>query len=226
MGFNNRGIDALIANVKTARYQGILGINIGKNANTPIECAAADYLIGLEKAYPHAGYITVNISSPNTKNLRALQGESELDALLGALKARQNELAQQHGRHVPVALKIAPDLDDAQIVNIADALKRHRIDGVIATNTTLDRSKVTGQPHAEETGGLSGAPLFEASTEVVRKLAAALAGELPIIAAGGVVDGAKAQAKLDAGAQLVQVYSGLIYRGPGLVKDCVAATRR
>jgi dihydroorotate dehydrogenase len=226
MGFNNHGIDALVANVKAVRYKGILGINIGKNADTPIERAADDYLIGLEKAYPHASYVTVNISSPNTKNLRALQGESELDALLGALKAKQAALAQQHGRHVPIALKIAPDLDDAQIANIADALKRHRIEAVIATNTTLDRSRVAGQPHAEETGGLSGAPLFEASTAVVRKLAAALAGEVPIIAAGGVVDGAKAQAKLDAGAQLVQIYSGLVYKGPGLVKDCVSATRR
>ncbi|MEW6514498.1 MAG: quinone-dependent dihydroorotate dehydrogenase [Pseudomonadota bacterium] len=226
MGFNNRGIDALVANVRAAKYRGILGINIGKNANTPIEHAADDYLIGLEKAYPHASYITVNISSPNTKNLRALQGESELDALLGALKARQAELAQQHGKYVPLALKIAPDLDDAQITNIADALKRHRIDAVIATNTTLDRTKVAGQPNAEQTGGLSGAPLFEASTLVVKKLAAALAGELPIIAVGGVTDGAKAKAKLAAGAQLVQVYSGLIYRGPGLVKDCVSATRQ
>ena len=225
MGFNNHGIDALVANVRAAKYRGILGINIGKNADTPIECAADDYLIGLEKAYPHASYITVNISSPNTKNLRALQGESELDALLGALKARQAELAQQHGKYVPLALKIAPDLDDAQIANIADALKRHRIDAVIATNTTLDRTMVAGQPNAEQSGGLSGAPLFEASTLVVKKLAAALAGELPIIAVGGVTDGAKAKAKLAAGAQLVQVYSGLIYRGPGLVKDCVAATR-
>ena len=226
MGFNNHGVDALVEHVKAARFKGILGINIGKNADTPIERAADDYLIGLEKAYPHASYVTVNISSPNTKNLRALQGESELDALLGALKAKQAALAQQHGRYVPIALKIAPDLDDAQITNIADALRRHRIDAVIATNTTLDRSRVAGQPHAEETGGLSGAPLFEASTAVVRKLAAALAGEVPIIAAGGVVDGAKAQAKLDAGAQLVQIYSGLVYRGPALVKDCVAATRR
>ncbi len=225
MGFNNHGIDALIANVKAAKYRGILGINIGKNADTPIERAADDYLIGLEKAWPHASYITVNISSPNTRNLRALQGESELDALLGALKSRQAQLADQHGKHVPIALKIAPDLDDAQIDNIADALKRHRIDAVIATNTTLDRAKVQGLPHADEAGGLSGAPLFEASTEVVRKLAAALANEVPIIAAGGVVDGAKAKAKLDAGAQLVQIYSGLVYRGPALVKDCVAATR-
>ena len=225
MGFNNHGIDALVANVKAAKYRGILGINIGKNADTPIERAADDYLIGLEKAYPHASYIAVNISSPNTKNLRALQGESELDALLGTLKARQTALAQQYGKLVPLTLKIAPDLDDVQITAIADALRRHRIDGVIATNTTLDRSLVTGQPHADEAGGLSGAPLFEASTLVLQKLATALAGEVPIIAAGGVVDGAKAKAKLDAGAQLVQIYSGLVYRGPGLVKDCVAATR-
>jgi len=225
MGFNNHGIDALIANVRAAKYRGILGINIGKNADTPIERAADDYLICLEKAYPHASYITVNISSPNTKNLRALQGESELDALLGALKARQAGLAQQHGKYVPLALKIAPDLDDTQIANIADALRRHRIDAAIATNTTLDRSKVAGQPNAEQAGGLSGAPLFEASTLVLKKLAAALAGEVPIIAVGGVTDGAKAKAKLAAGAQLVQIYSGLIYRGPELVKDCVAATR-
>lgn len=225
MGFNNRGIDTLIENIRKARYRGILGINIGKNADTPIERAVDDYLIGLAKAYPHASYITVNISSPNTRNLRALQGASELDALLGALKAKQAELAQQHDKYVPLALKIAPDLDDAQIINIADTLKRHHIDAVIATNTTLDRTKVAGLPNAAEAGGLSGAPLFEASTQVVKKLAAALAGEVPIIAAGGVTDGAKAQAKLAAGAQLVQIYSGLVYRGPGLVKDCVAATR-
>ncbi len=226
MGFNNHGIDALITNIKAAKFRGILGINIGKNADTPIERAADDYLIGLDKAYPHASYITVNISSPNTKNLRALQGENELDALLAALKQRQTTLTQQHGRYIPLALKIAPDLDDAQISTIADALRRHRIDAVIATNTTLDRSKVTGLPHADETGGLSGAPLFEASTAVVRKLASTLAGEVPIIAAGGVTDGAKAKAKLDAGAALVQIYSGLVFKGPELVKACVTATRK
>ncbi|MBI4985722.1 MAG: quinone-dependent dihydroorotate dehydrogenase [Rhodocyclales bacterium] len=225
MGFNNRGIDELIENVKGARYKGILGINIGKNFDTPIEQAAADYLIGLEKAYAHATYITVNISSPNTKNLRQLQGESELDALLGSLKARQLALADRHGRYVPLALKIAPDLDAAQITNIADALRRHRIDAVIATNTTLSRDGVAGLPHGAEAGGLSGLPLFDRSTAVVRACVAALAGELPVIAAGGVVDGAKAQAKLHAGAALVQLYSGLIYHGPALVKDCVAATR-
>ncbi|HNO88739.1 MAG TPA: quinone-dependent dihydroorotate dehydrogenase, partial [Rhodocyclaceae bacterium] len=225
MGFNNHGIDALVANVQAARYRGILGINIGKNADTPIERAADDYLACLDKAYPLASYVTVNISSPNTKNLRQLQGESELDALLGQLKARQTALADRHGRYVPIALKIAPDLDDAQILNIADALRRHRIDAVIATNTTLARDKVQGVPYGDQQGGLSGAPLFEASTAVVAALARALQGELPIIAAGGIFDGAQALAKLQAGAQLVQVYSGLIYRGPALVRECVAATR-
>ena len=223
MGFNNRGIDALIGNVRAAKYRGILGINIGKNFDTPIDKAADDYLICLDKAYATASYITVNISSPNTKNLRQLQGESELDALLGRLKARQTELTQQHGRYVPLALKIAPDLDQAQILNIADALQRHRIDAVIATNTTLSRQGVENLPYGSEGGGLSGAPLFERSTEVVRVLAKALAGELPIIAAGGITNGARAQAKLDAGAVLVQLYSGLIYHGPGLVTTCVKA---
>ena len=225
MGFNNHGVDALLENVKAARYRGILGINIGKNFDTPIEKAADDYLIGLEKVYAHAGYVTVNISSPNTKNLRQLQGESELDALLGALKAKQTELADRHGRYVPITLKIAPDLDDAQIANIADAVRRHRFDALIATNTTLSREGVENLPHGQETGGLSGLPVFEKSTAVMRAFVQALAGELPVIAAGGVVDGAKAKAKLDAGAALVQVYSGLIYRGPELVKECVAATR-
>jgi len=224
MGFNNHGVDALLANVKAARFGGVLGINIGKNADTPIEKAVDDYLIGLDKVYAAAGYVTVNISSPNTKNLRQLQGESELDALLGALKARQTVLADKHGRYVPMALKIAPDLDDAQITNIADALRHHRIDAVIATNTTLSREGVEGQPNAEETGGLSGAPVFEKSTAVVRSLAKALAGELPIIAAGGITDGIKAKAKIDAGASLVQLYSGLIYRGPELIRECVNAT--
>jgi dihydroorotate dehydrogenase len=225
MGFNNHGVDALVENVKAARFRGVLGINIGKNFDTPIEKAADDYLICLDKVYRHASYITVNISSPNTKNLRQLQGESELDALLGALKARQAQLADRHGSYVPLALKIAPDLDDAQVANIADALRRHRIDAVVATNTTLARNGVEGLAHGDEAGGLSGRPLFEKSTAVVRAFAAALAGELPIIAAGGVVDGEGAKAKLDAGAALVQVYSGLIYRGPDLVKECVAATR-
>lgn len=223
MGFNNRGVDALIRNVMAARYPGILGINIGKNFDTPIEKAAEDYLACLDKVYAHASYVAVNISSPNTRNLRQLQGESELDALLGALKARQTVLADQNSRYVPLALKIAPDLDDTQIANIADAVRRHRIDAVIATNTTLSREGVEHLPHGGEAGGLSGAPLFEKSTAVLRRLTLALAGELPVIAAGGITDGARALAKLEAGAALVQVYSGLIYRGPNLVRECVAA---
>lgn len=224
MGFNNHGVDALVANVRAAKFRGILGINIGKNFDTPIERAADDYLACLDKVYPLASYVTVNISSPNTKNLRQLQGESELDDLLGRLKARQQLLADRHGRYVPLTLKIAPDLEPAQVVNIADALRRHRIDGVIATNTTVSRDKVQGVRFAEQQGGLSGAPVFEASTAVVAQLAQALGGELPIIAAGGVLDGRGARAKLDAGASLVQLYSGLIYRGPGLVAECVRAT--
>ncbi|MFN3985396.1 MAG: quinone-dependent dihydroorotate dehydrogenase [Rhodocyclaceae bacterium] len=224
MGFNNHGVDALVANVRGIRYRGVLGINIGKNFDTPIARAADDYLACLDKVYPLASYVTVNISSPNTQNLRQLQGESELDDLLGKLKHRQTQLADSHGRYVPLALKIAPDLDADQITNIADALRRHRIDAVIATNTTISRDKVKGLRFADQQGGLSGAPVFEASTGVVRQLAQQLAGELPVIAAGGVMDGAGARAKLDAGAQLVQVYSGLIYAGPALVRQCVTAT--
>ncbi|KAF0164857.1 MAG: pyrD [Rhodocyclaceae bacterium] len=224
MGFNNEGIDALRGRLALVRYRGILGINIGKNFDTPIERAVDDYLLCLDKAYPLASYITVNISSPNTKNLRQLQGVSELDALLGALKARQTALADMHGKYVPLALKIAPDLDSGQIANIADALRRHRIDAVIATNTTLGREGVEKSPLAAEAGGLSGSPLFEKSTAVIRSLAQGLAGELPIIAAGGITSGKRARAKLEAGAALVQIYSGLIYRGPQLVAECIEAT--
>lgn len=224
MGFNNAGVDALLEHVARVRYQGILGINIGKNFDTPIERAVDDYLICLDKAYSQASYITVNISSPNTKNLRQLQGASELDALLAALKSRQTELADRHGKYVPLALKIAPDLDAGQINDIADTLRRHRIDAVIATNTTLGREGVESSPLATEAGGLSGSPLFEKSTAVIRSLALALRGELPIIAAGGITSGARARAKLDAGAALVQIYSGLIYKGPQLVAECIDAT--
>ena len=224
MGFNNAGIDALLAKLRHVRYRGILGINIGKNFDTPIEQAVEDYLICLDKTYAVASYITVNVSSPNTRNLRQLQGASELDALLGALKTRQAALADQHGKYVPLALKIAPDLDQRQIANIADALRRHRLDAVIATNTTIGRAGVEESPLAAEAGGLSGSPLFEKSTAVVRSLAKALAGELPIIAAGGITSGARARAKLEAGAALVQVYSGLVFRGPQLVRECIDAT--
>lgn len=225
MGFNNHGVDNLVANVAKARHRCILGVSIGKNFDTPIDKATEDYLTCLDKAYASADYIAANISSPNTKNLRQLQGQSELDGLLSCLKLRQSELAQKHGRYVPIALKIAPDLDDAQITNIADTLRRHRIDAVIATNTTLDHSAVAGLPHGEETGGLSGAPLREKSTAIVSALAQKLAGELPIIASGGIMSGADAAEKLQAGAALVQLYTGFIYGGPGLVGDCVRASR-
>lgn len=225
MGFNNGGVQALLANLARSKYKGILGINIGKNATTPIEQAADDYLAALAAVYPRASYVTVNISSPNTKNLRQLQGEAELDALLSALKRDQAALAQVHGRYVPLVLKVAPDLDPAQIQHIADALRKHHIDGVIATNTTLDRAGVAGLPNADEAGGLSGAPLFERSTEVVRALHNALRGEVPIIAAGGVVDAHGAKAKIEAGASLVQIYTGLIYRGPKLIAQCIDALR-
>jgi dihydroorotate dehydrogenase len=226
MGFNNDGVDALVDNVRNAQFKGVLGINIGKNFDTPIERAADDYLAGLDKVYDHASYVAVNISSPNTKDLRQLQGESELDALLGLLKARQTELAERHGHYVPLALKIAPDLDQSQLVVISDALKRHRVDAVIATNTTISREGVGHLRYGNEAGGLSGGPVFARSTEVVRLLAKALAGEVPIIAAGGITDGARARAKIDAGATLVQLYSGLIYRGPELVPECIGTTDR
>lgn len=224
MGFNNEGLDAFVANVQGTRYRGILGINIGKNFDTPIEHADDDYLIGLRRAYPLAHYVTVNISSPNTTNLRALQESDALDRLLGRLKAEQARLHVQHGRYVPIALKIAPDLDDTQIDAIARRLVEHGIDAVIATNTTLSREGVEGLPHATEAGGLSGAPVREKSTAVVRALAARLQRRVPIIAAGGILDGRAAVEKLEAGACLVQVYSGLVYRGPGLVRECVEAT--
>ena len=223
MGFNNHGVDALVANVRAAKYKGILGINIGKNFDTLIERAADDYLAAFDKVYEVASYVAINISSPNTKNLRQLQGASELDDLLRRLKEAQQHLASHHGRYVPLALKIAPDLDAEGVAAIADALRRHHIDAVIATNTTLAREGVAESPVARQEGGLSGAPLLETSTAVVRQLAQALGGELPIIASGGVLDGADARAKLDAGATLVQLMSGLIFRGPCLVRECVKA---
>jgi dihydroorotate dehydrogenase len=225
MGFNNHGVDALVANVKRSAYKGVLGINIGKNFDTPIERAVDDYLACLRKVYAFASYVTVNISSPNTRNLRQLQGESELDGLLGPLKREQAALAQQHGRDVPLALKIAPDLDEAQIKVIADALRRHRIDAAIATNTTLSREGVEHLAHADEAGGLSGAPVFGKATTVLGALSRHLGCEIPLIGVGGVMDGQSARAKLEAGAQLVQLYTGLIYRGPALVKEVIESTR-
>jgi dihydroorotate dehydrogenase len=227
LGFNNEGLQSFIANVKRAhsfrKAGGILGLNIGKNAATPIENAADDYLLGLEGVYPHADYITVNISSPNTKNLRALQSDAALDALLGALQQRKHQLDAASGRPVPMFVKIAPDLEEDQVGVIAQTLKANGIDGVIATNA---RDKVQGLPHAGEMGGLSGAPVFEASNRVIRLLRAALPTGYPIIGAGGVMSGADARAKIDAGADLVQVYTGLIYKGPALVGDCARALAR
>ena len=226
MGFNNLGVDTLLENVKRSHYQGILGINIGKNFDTPIERAADDYLIGLRKVYSHASYVAINISSPNTKNLRQLQGGDELDALLSQLKAEQGKLVEQHGKYVPLALKIAPDLDSEQVQQIATLLMRHRIDGVIATNTTLSREGVEHLPQHSEAGGLSGAPVRDKSTAVIRQLAAALQGALPIIGVGGILSGADAVQKIQAGASLVQVYSGLIYRGTDLVAECAKAIKQ
>jgi len=221
MGFNNLGVDNLVRNVEASGFKGVLGINIGKNKDTPNDHAVDDYLTGLDKVYAHARYVTVNISSPNTQNLRELQKDEALDALLSAIKLRQSELAQQHGKYVPIALKIAPDLDDAQIAAIAALLMMHRIDAVIATNTTIARDAVAGLPHAEEAGGLSGAPVRAASTRVIRELARHLKNEVPIIGVGGILSGKDAREKIDAGASLVQLYSGLIYRGPALVRECV-----
>ncbi|CEN55430.1 quinone-dependent dihydroorotate dehydrogenase [Candidatus Methylopumilus turicensis] len=222
-GFNNLGVDHLIENVQASNFRGILGINIGKNFDTPNERAVDDYLICMRKVYSHASYITVNISSPNTKNLRQLQEKDALDALLASLKAEQKILADKHGQYVPIALKIAPDLDEAQIIGIADLLKIHQFDGVIATNTTVARDMVAGLPNASEAGGLSGAPVREKSTLVITQLSKQLAGALPIIGVGGILSGADAAEKFAAGASLVQVYSGLIYRGPSLVRDICKA---
>lgn len=222
LGFNNLGVDVLVRNVERAkRRTGLLGINIGKNKDTPNDHAVDDYLACLDKVYAHASYVTVNISSPNTQNLRELQKDEALDALLSAIKLRQSELAQRHGRYVPIVLKIAPDLDDAQIAAIAALLMMHRIDAVIATNTTIARDTVAGLPNAAETGGLSGAPVRAAATRVVRELARHLQNEVPIIGVGGILSGEDAREKIDAGATLVQLYSGLIYRGPELVRECV-----
>jgi dihydroorotate dehydrogenase len=218
-GFNNLGVDNLIDNVKTSQYKGVLGINIGKNFDTPNERAVDDYLLCMQKVYKHASYITVNISSPNTKNLRALQEKEALSNLLASLKLEKTKLAQQHGKYVPITLKIAPDLNHEQVVEIADLLMQHQIDGVIATNTTLARDAVKGMQNAEETGGLSGAPVKQQSTIVIEQLSKQLQGALPIIGVGGILSGADAAEKIEAGASLVQVYSGLIYKGPALVRE-------
>ncbi len=230
LGFNNEGLIAFINNVRRSRSfragGGVLGLNIGKNAATVIADAASDYLLGLDGVYPFADYVTVNISSPNTKNLRELQSDAALDALLGALQERKLRLARDDaraGRCVPMFVKIAPDLDEAQVTVIATTLKKNGIDGVIATNTTLQRDKVLGLLHADEAGGLSGRPVFEASNRVIGQLRAALGSAYPIIGVGGVMNADDAVAKIKAGADLVQIYTGLIYKGPGLVADCAKA---
>ncbi len=233
LGFNNDGLDAFVANVQksSARRPGagnalLLGLNIGKNADTPIENAVDDYLACLDGVYPHADYVTVNISSPNTKNLRTLQSDDALDALLDRIAERRETLARRHGKRVPIFVKIAPDLDDTQIGLIAAALKRHAMDGVVATNTTLGRDAVKGLRHADEAGGLSGAPVLEASNHVIRALRAALGAGFPIIGVGGVMSGRDAVSKMHAGADAVQIYTGLVYKGPALVEEAALAIKK
>ena len=233
LGFNNEGLDAFVANVQKATFRRkntarpmLLGLNIGKNAATPIEDATSDYLTCLDGVYPHADYVTVNISSPNTKNLRALQSDEALDGLLGAIAERREILATRHGKRVPIFVKIAPDLDTTQVDVIAATLQRHAMDGVVATNTTINRAAVEGLPHAEEAGGLSGAPVLEASNQVIRSLRSALGKGFPIIGVGGILSAQDALSKIDAGADVVQIYTGLIYEGPKLVKASALALQQ
>lgn len=221
MGFNNLGVDHLVENVKKAHYDGILGINIGKNKDTPVEQGKEDYLTCMDKIYPYAGYIAINISSPNTPGLRSLQYGEALDDLLQAIKTRQGELQQLHHKYVPVAVKIAPDLSEEELIQVADSLQRHNIDGVIATNTTLDRSLIKGLKHCDEAGGLSGRPVQLRSTEIIRRLSTELKGSMPIIGVGGIDSLVSAREKMEAGASLVQIYSGFIYKGPPLIKEIV-----
>lgn len=221
MGFNNLGVDNLVENVKKAHFDGVLGINIGKNKDTPVEQGKDDYLICMEKVFPYAGYIAINISSPNTPGLRSLQYGDALDDLLAAIKNQQQVISQKHHKYVPVAVKIAPDLSLEELIQVADSLVRHNIDGVIATNTTLDRSLVQGMKYCDETGGLSGRPLQLKSTEIIRLLSQELQGRLPIIGVGGIDSVIAAREKIAAGASLIQIYSGFIFKGPPLVKEIV-----
>ncbi|MGH8669371.1 MAG: quinone-dependent dihydroorotate dehydrogenase [Burkholderiales bacterium] len=223
-GFNNVGIDAFLANIARSRWRGVLGINIGKNADTPPERAADDYALCLEKAYPRAAYVTINVSSPNTENLRRLQDKHPLDALLARLAALRERLAERHGRKVPLVLKVGPDLDASQIQMISESVKQHGIDGLIATNTSVSREGVEGLRHAGEKGGLSGAPIRKSSTAVLKAFASQLPG-ITLIGAGGIGRGEHAAEKFAAGASLVQLYTGLVYRGPGLVSECASAYR-
>jgi dihydroorotate dehydrogenase len=229
LGFNNQGLDAFVSNVKKSQFRSqgrLLGLNIGKNAATPIERATDDYLIGLSGVYEHADYVTVNISSPNTKNLRSLQTDEALDQLLSALNERKMALADKHQKRVPVFLKIAPDLDDDQIAVIAASLIKHQMDGVIATNTTLSRDAVKGMQHGDEAGGLSGAPVLAGSNRVIRLLRQHLGAQFPIIGVGGILSAYDAVSKIEAGADVVQIYTGLIYKGPALVHEVAKALRQ
>ena len=225
LGFNNQGVESLLRNLERASYAGVLGINIGKNFDTPNDRAADDYLACLDAVYARASYVTVNISSPNTQDLRELQSSERLDDLLSALMARRDALAARHGATKPLLVKIAPDLDHAQIASIAALAVTHRVDGLIATNTTVNRDAVAGHRHAAQLGGLSGRPLFGPSTKVLSKLAFELGGRVPLIGVGGIVGGADARAKIEAGASLVQLYTGFIYRGPELVAEARRALR-
>ena len=225
LGFNNVGVDAFLRNVVRSRYRGILGINIGRNADTPPERAADDYELCLDKVYSHASYVAVNISSPNTRGLRDLQQKDQVENLLARLSIRRERLAERHGKHVPLVLKVAPDLVPGQVSGIANAVRRHGIEGVIATNTSVSREGVEGLPHANEAGGLSGKPLRERATLVLKLLESELRNEATLIGAGGIFTHSDAREKIAAGASLVQLYTGLIYRGPGLVAECVSAFR-
>ncbi|MCQ4313383.1 quinone-dependent dihydroorotate dehydrogenase [Pseudomonas stutzeri] len=223
MGFNNHGVDALLERADAARFKGILGINIGKNFDTPVERAQDDYLLCLDKVYHQASYVTVNVSSPNTPGLRSLQFGESLKQLLDALRLRREDLEVLHGKRVPLAIKIAPDMTDEETVLVAEAVLQAGMDAIIATNTTLGREGVAGLAHADEAGGLSGAPVRERSTHTVKVLAETLAGRLPIIAVGGITEGRHAAEKIEAGASLVQLYTGFIYKGPALIREAVDA---
>ncbi len=225
-GLNSIGIDAFVRNLLCARTRAVIGVNVGKNSDTPNERAAQDYERCLEALYPHVHYLTINVSSPNTKGLRDLQSNEMLTAILKAMREKRDRLRDRHGRNVALVVKISPDGDDEGLRIIADVTRRERADGIVATNTTVSRAGVEGLPRAKEEGGLSGAPLFRRSTEVLRRLAQLLKGEIPLIGGGGIMSGADARAKFDAGASLVQIYSGLVYRGPQLIPECVSAYRR
>ncbi len=226
MGFNNKGIDHLVEQVKKSNYQGVLGINIGKNFDTAIEDAVEDYAIGFRKAFPHADYITINISSPNTPGLRDLQQSENISPLLQALSNLKTELTEKHNKATPFLVKVAPDMSIEETEQLADALLEFNVDGVIATNTTLSREGVSGKLHGDEAGGLSGAPVWTKSTETLKILSAKLNGAIPIIGVGGITNGQRALEKLTAGASLIQLYSGLIYQGPKLINEIAACLKK